>query len=446
MLLLVGGTTLTHAASPSADLPVQAPPGWISQKQDGALLLTPGDIGDGRFYAVMVPELQRKVGSLAALVETAQAMLAETGTFTPISGPTRGRNAHGWEYDLVIGSLEKDGKALLAKATGLKKGDEEGIVIVIADSVETMEMYSDPLLALLQGVGASSAAPVPSQNVDLRYRVPAGWTATPVESGVLLARSKSEEYEKYAFLVVIFPSEPLRDSLRKTYLAKWAEIVKPELETEIAPLPLMHRLESGTAIAYDMDSSAKTQDGQEVSGGLYLVARGKRVVPLFVVLFGSERGKPRLEADLTALLESAEIPGAGSEKTAIYSPDDLVGEWSESSASLASYVTASGAYAGDASVATASSLVLNADGSFRSSFKGLSSQTTIQQEDTGTWKLEDTLLVQTGKERQVNWVLGVGADPKAGAFLVLSPGKIAMKQRYSDPRGDFQGEWLKRKD
>jgi hypothetical protein len=327
------------ASAVVTDLPVQVPPGWASQQQDGALILTPGDVGDGKVYVVLVPDLQRESGSLATLVETAKAMLAEIGTFKPLSAPTRGRNAHGWEYDLVIGSLEKDGKALLAQATGMKKGDEEGIVIVLADSAETMERYSDPLLALLQGVGASLAAPTQSQEVELRYRAPAGWTAKPLEGGVFLERSKNEEYEKYIFRVVILPSEPLRDSLRETYLAKWAEIVKPALETELAPLPLMHRLESGTAIAYDMDSRAKTQEGQEVSGGLYLVARGNRVVPIFVALFGSERGRPSLEAELTALLESAEIPGAGSEKTPIYSHNDLVGEWSASSASLASYVT-----------------------------------------------------------------------------------------------------------
>ncbi|NOK15749.1 hypothetical protein [Corallococcus carmarthensis] len=428
-----------------AHLPIQVPPGWSSREEDGARLLAPGDVGEGKTYAVLVPELQKQVGSLAVLVETAETLIAATGTFTPLSSPARGHNDHGWEYALVIGSLETDGKALLAQATGMKKGDEEGIVLVLADTAETMERYSEPLRTLLQGVGASSTAPPPGPDVDLRYRVPAGWTATRIESGVLLERSKNEEYQKYLFRIVILPSEPLHDSLKKTYLAKWAEFTKPVFETELTPLPLMHRLKSGTAIAYDMDSRAKTQNGQGVNAGLYLLARGKRVAPIGVVLFGSELGSDRLEADITALLESAEIPGAGSEKTAIYSPDDLLGEWSRSSASLASYVTASGAYAGDASIATAASLVLNADRSFSRAFTGLSSSTTIQQNDSGTWKLEDTLLVLTGQERKEKWVLGVGEDPRLGAFLVLSHGEIAMKQRYSDPRGDFQGEWFKRK-
>ena len=50
----------------------------------------------------------------------------------------------GWDYKVTIGALEKSGKALLAQIVALKKGELGGIVIVIADGIETMQKYSDP--------------------------------------------------------------------------------------------------------------------------------------------------------------------------------------------------------------------------------------------------------------------------------------------------------------
>src|SRR5262249_31933590 len=149
--------------------------------------------------------------------------------------------------------------------------------------------------------------------------------------------------------------------------------------------------------------------GQRAYGGLYVVARGKRFVPMLYFYFGG--GGSKLEADVAALLDSAEIPGAGPDKVALFGAGDLVGDWGAWGAAVASYVTASGSYAGDASTVTAEGLTLKADRTFRTWFKGMSSGRGLQSEDTGTWSVVDARLLETGKAKKTyRWVLGVGAD------------------------------------
>ena len=87
----------------------------------------------------------------------------------------------------------------------------------------------------------------------------------------------------------------------------------------------------------------------------------------------------------------------------------------------------------------------NADGTFKRSYTGVGRGMLVQTKDEGTWKLHDRRLVQTGKAEEVNWVLGVGADPKGGAFLVLSYGPKDTVVSLVSPRAPFQGVWYKRK-
>lgn len=453
--LAVGVLTVPGRAR--ADLPVQAPPGWDVKKQEGAVLMTPSGMPEGTFYTVVIPEMANKVGSVRGLLDAAKASLGEVATFKPATEPGHSKNDQGWEYDVVIGPLQKDGKTIFAQAMGLKRGEAEGIILVFSDSVPTMTRYSDAFTAMVRTLGAPKNVAVPpaatataasgaGRAVDLQYRVPKGWTSKPIDGGVLLEKSENTLYDKYTFRILILPSEPLQASLRKTYLDSWVSIVSSSLATTIAPLPLMRRLKSGTAVAFDTDTGAKTKQGQAVNGGLFLLARGKRYVPIMVLFFGGVLAG-QLETDLNELVESAEIPGAGPERVAMFAPEELVGDWSTSSASYASYVTSSGAYAGDASIATSESIVLRADRTFQKSFRGITSRNVVKEQDAGTWALEDMVLVEKGKETKSNWVLGVGADPKAGAFLVLSMySNVEEKLKLCNPRGALQGTWFKRKE
>jgi hypothetical protein len=156
-----------------------------------------------------------------------------------------------------------------------------------------------------------------------------------------------------------------------------------------------------------------------------------------------------LQKALETIFDSAEIPGAGDGKVAMFDPADFVGSWSTSSYSLANYVTSSGSYAGDASIATADGITLNKDGTFSKTLIAITSQVRLKETTEGTWKVEDNLLILSGKtgKGQNYRIFGVGADPKAGAFLVLSTYNDTDEQAdLSIPRRKFSGTWFKRKD
>lgn len=452
---------LSSGAAAAGGLPLQVPGGWESRRQDAALTMTPRDVGGGKVYTVVVPDVTSPMGSVRALLEAGKAAVGQAGAFKPANEPAAARNEQGWDYEVVIGPLEKDGKTLFAEVLGVKKGDDEGIIIVIADSVETLQKYSDPFTAMVRSMGASispppspasapASAPASGQGTDVKFSVPEGWTAKPIEGGVLLEKAVNTFYDKYTLRMVVMSSQKLTDSLRKTFVANWTATVTSTMDTNIVPLPLMRRLANGAAVAYDLDSNTKTKNGSQAAGGLVVVAQGTRYVPVMLVFFGAVALDEKLEADVTTVVGSIQMPGAGDGKVAMYAPSELVGDWSESSTSFANYVTSSGNYAGDASISTATYVTIKADGTFKRSFVGMKSGLTIKEKTEGTWKLEDGILVQTGngsKERNTYIVHGVGIDPKVGAFLVLSTYANAdEKPRLCNPRGPFQGTWFKRKD
>ncbi len=441
-----------ETASAPGELPLQAPDGWHAERRTGGLVMTPGELAGGESYTVVVVSLAARVGSIRGLLEAGEATLRELGAFKPSADPERGKNDHGWEYEVVEGPLAKDGKSIVAKALGFKKADEEGIVLVISESAGTMKKYSGDLARLIASLGAPKAPPPPaaapvasSGKVDLKFRAPAGWTQKALEGAVLLEKTENTFYDKYTFRLLILPSEPLTGTLQKTYRESWATIVTPNLETTIAPLPLMRRLASGTVCAFDTDSGAKTKaNGQAVNGGLYLVARGTRYVPIFCLFFGGVQGD-QLDKEVSVVIESAEIPGAGEGKVVMFDRGDLVGKWREASSSIASYVTPQGGYAGDASISTASDITLGADGTFKQTFVGVTRAVVVKEKDEGTWTLEDDVLVEKGNKTAKRRVHGVGSNGK-GSWLVLdsySNMDPAPTLRFCNPRGAFQAQWFK---
>jgi len=433
-------------------LPVQVPEGWVGKRQEAAFVLTPKDLAAGKLYTVISADLTEKVGSMKGLLEAGKASLGESATFKPLNDPAAGTSVGGWDYEVVMGTLSKDGLSLMGQVVAFRKGEGEGLILAIADSAETLTRYSDAFTAIVRGVGAPKAAPAPAAagKVDLRYKTPEGWTSKILDAGVLLAEEKSDFYDKHSFRLMILPSEPLTGSLRAKFLAVWAAQIAPGIDTTIVPLPLMRRLKSGTVVAFDQDPAAKTKAGVAHHGGLYLLARGNRCVPILCFYFGLGDTKALLAA-LEPMLESAEIPGAGDAAIPLFDAADLAGNWTTSSMSLANYVTPGGAYAGDASITTADYLHLNKDGTFSKTFMAITAQRRLRETLEGTWKLDDTGLVLSGKgadaKPQGYRVFGVGGDAKGGSFLVLST--YADTDERPDlciPRRMLSGTWFKRKD
>jgi hypothetical protein len=295
----------------------------------------------------------------------------------------------------------------------------------------------------VRGVGAPP--PAAATVVDLQFKSPEGWTTRKLEGGLLLEKTKSDFYENWAYRILILPSQPLEAPLRRTFAAAWAAFIKPTIETQIVPLPLVRRMKSGMAVAFDQDPSAKNKDGQVHHAGLYLLARGKRYVPI-LGLFHGLGNTAEVDKALTGIFESAVIPDAGDAPVAILDREDLVGNWNQSSYSMANYVTAAGAYAGDASIATLSYITLRPDGTVKKTFVALTAATRIREVDEGTWTLEDNLLVVNASSKTRKYrIFGAGADEKGGSFLVIAAYADTDQQAdLSIPRRLFAGDWYRK--
>jgi hypothetical protein len=403
-----------------ADIPIKPPSGWKAKTDQGAMVMTPGDLAEGKVYTVLVTPLQTKAGSLDEVYEIGKKMIGEAGAYTPLSKPARAQS--------------------------------EGIVILITDRLETMQTYSDPFSNMIRSLGGSGKhPPAPeiapaSGTVDLQYKVPAGWVETKKQGATVIEATKDDFYTKYRWTLVVMPSQPLHGSLRENFKDYWKALITANYDSDAVPLPLFVRLSDGYACAFDADSGAK----HKVSGArprivsVYLVAHGDRFVPILAILYGYEK---QLDIDMDRFLTTATIPKSSGAKIPLFSNAEVVGDWSEGSTSIASYVTASGAYAGDASIYTASSFHLNPNGTFKHFMMGIQGSTHIKEQTEGTWRLKDNELVLThakGVDRYS--LLGCGSDPKAGRFLVIGTySNVKAKLSYSNPRGPFQASWYKAK-
>ncbi len=429
------------------DLPLQVPNGWKDVTSDDMRTMTPEDLAAGKLYTVLVPKLVRKVGTLRGLVAEGKQTLSDVAPFKVVKGPSRARNDAGWEYDVVIGTMTKEsGYTLTGQVIALRKGSDEGLVLVVADGLETMEKYSDAFTAMIRNLGTQPAAGRAAK-VDLAFALPEGWSKKEDADSTLLEGSVAGfDNATTVFRVLVLPSEPLTGSLRSTYLELWASCVEPVLKTSIRPLPFMHRLKSGTMVAFDVDEAAKDQKGATLSGGLFLLARGKRVVPVMTFWFNHVKA-PQLEQAFESFLESAVVPGVGAGAVEPFSAGDLEGEWSEASSVLANYVTRGGDYAGDASIAAGSYMTLSRDGRFTTSAFAVTATRRIKETDEGTWQLAANVLTLTGRDRVRRFTLfAFGTDPKVGAYLVRSTyADTDERPDLCRPRRAFSGAWFRRK-
>ncbi len=443
-------TASTIAALHSSEIPLKAPSGWKSEAKEGATLMTPGDLASDKVYTVVVTPLQTKAGALSEVYDAGVKMMAEVGNYTPAMTPKTLKSDGGWDYEFSIGTVEKSGKGLFAQVMGLKKEDDGGIVIVISDSIETMQKYADEFGNMIRSLGGSASPPpapavaASSGTVDLQYTVPEGWTETKKEGAAVLEASKDDFYTKYRWTAVIMPSQPLKGSIRDNFREYWSALITANYTSSVVPLPLIERLDNGYAIAFDADVSAKHKatGAAPRTVSVYLLAHGDRFVPIMLITYGYET---QLNTDFAHFIETARIPGSSDAKFPLFSSSEIVGNWSEGSSSIASYVTSSGAYAGDASIYTGSYFDLRADGTFTHVFIGISGSTHLKEKSEGKWSIDDDDLVLKSDKGDTRYsLLGYGDDPKAGRYLVMGTySGVKAKLSYSNPRGPLQASWFK---
>ena len=384
------------------EIPLRAPAGWKVEEQDRATILTPGDVPEGRFYRVMVTLTKTTGGTLDGLLEDGRKMVAEIGAFQPKGDSARSTSDGGWDHKGVLGTVETRDRSLTAYLVAIQKGDQGGVVMVLSDGVETMATYADVLAGMIRGMGdakppagrGAPEAPPPG------YRAPAGWVETKLAGLPYLVKEKNEAWVKYRLTLLVLPGEAFAGSVRVQFEALWRAYVSPNFVTRIAPIPLTHRLRSGYACAFDADSQAKDKGGRDVTVALYMVAHGGRVVPVLGVYSGPDWTLDRpAEVEIGEFLETIRIPGTTAEPVQLFSAAALVGEWSESSSEFANYVTAGGAYAGDATITTGTYLSLRADGSYTRTLVALTGGRSVREKDAGTFTVQDDELVLSAAGR-----------------------------------------------
>jgi hypothetical protein len=251
--LLAAILLLVQAEAPrKGDLPLQVPQGWESKKQEGALVIAPKDLPEGKIYTVVIPEPTRTLGSLKDLLTAAKAALGEAGTFKPLRDPAASRNDAGWEYELLIGTLEKEGGKMLAQAVVLRKGEEEGMILLLSDSVETLEKYSDAFTAMVRSTGAPKSAP-PAAPVagatsfgHMRFTPPPGWKSVAYANGALLQPSNLPAHHlDITVMQAIDWSGTLDDALKRSWDDAAKQLVLERTLT-VDGTPYMKR-QSGTS-------------------------------------------------------------------------------------------------------------------------------------------------------------------------------------------------------
>lgn len=429
-----------------ADLPLTAPKGWKVEKQDKAIVYSPENMAEGKFFAAMATATEGRAGSIDVLLDAAKKMASDIGTLKIATEPKDGKSDGGWDYKFVLGSLEIKGRTLIVETMALKKGDEGGVIVVLSDSIETMTSYADPFMAMIRGLGATPGKETAkAEAVDLQYTVPDGWTQTQINGFPLLVKEKNEEYTKYRVSLLIFPTEALGSNLREQFMGYWNSFVTPNYTTKIAPIPLMSRMKSGQACAFDAEWSAKDKNGNVACVAIYMLAHGGKVVPVMGIFSGTDwTGEKAIESEVEHFLDTAKIPGTTSEKVTLFNAASLAGEWSESGTEYANYVTRSGTYVGDATISTASYFTLGSDNSYKRTLLAIGAAGNIREKDAGTWSIEDDELVLSNGGRYT--ILGNGSDPKVGRFLVI--GNYANQRarlKFTNPRGILQAMWMKAK-
>ena len=446
--LLIPGLPAPIRVPMRIEIPLRAPAGWKTVEQDRATILTPGDVPEGKFYRVMITLDEAKAGTLDEILAAGKKMVADIGTFERKAGPSRSSSEGGWDYQLVIGTITLKDRALLATLVAIRKGDRGGMIVVLADGAETMAAYADAFATMIREMGGAKAAPTDPARpgaTRLEYRAPATWVESKIEGLPYFVKERNEDWLKYRLSLLVLPGEPLTGTLREQFDRMWRAYVTPNYAASIAPLPLMTRLRSGGACAFDAQSQAKDGRGAEVTVALYMLAHGGRAVPVVGVYAGPDwTSDNAAESEIREFLDTARILGATDERVGLFSAEALVGEWSESSSEFANYVTRSGDYAGDATISASTYLDLRADRSYERTLIALSGKSRIREKDAGTWTVEDDELVLTKAGRYS--LLGYGADPKLGRFLVLGPyPNQKSRLKLTNPRGILQSMWMKAK-
>lgn len=300
--------------------------------------------------------------------------------------------------------------------------------------------------AAIGGSAAGTSQASTAGALELVYQTPAGWKEDRSRTdSITLAfdqqvQAGTDFYGVKMYRLFVLPSQPIVGSISDTFVADWkAVLAAANMQLPVVVAPLKKRLQSGYVLALD---------GDQVNGvtiNLYLVCGDQRCVP---VLGMFSRSDSALEPMLSAFVESATLKGAVASKAPVYTKAELVGAWSSQSASLGNYVNSSGQYVGDASIATAETIDLKANGTYKDQFAAVKSGGGFQEKESGKWKVEDDVLVLEAKGRTTRYRIFARATTPQGKPGLLLPRALETLPNIElgFPRRMLSADWYTKVD
>ncbi|HVV84407.1 MAG TPA: hypothetical protein VHE35_15170 [Kofleriaceae bacterium] len=314
-----------------------------------------------------------------------------------------------------------------------------------ADQGCVVQRCAAPLQTCTGGQLAQQPPPPPAPSgpqgsYDLVYQVPQGWNESRTyRDAITLGFDQEDFYNHLHPRLHVFPSRPRRGAIDDDYLALWNElIVAPgEFTGTPTPSPLRRRTAGGYAMALDAKQTNLANGGGYVTVGLYVVYSDDELIPILATNVDWH-----FKDVATTFFDGLTLRGEAPSRTPLFDRDELAGHWSTQSTSVSTYVTSSGAYAGDASIATADTLDLARNGRFHSHFVGVGRGNAVQEDDEGRWSVRDDLLVLEGKARtETRRIWGRGAAPQGAADALCLVHYGDAQPQYFSPEDGINTSW-----
>lgn len=266
------------------------------------------------------------------------------------------------------------------------------------------------LMGLMVAVSAVPSARAETFDATT-FTPPAGW-AYEQPPGKDHADMTWVEGNRYCTIGVFRAGAPSTGDPAADFESRWNDIVRQLGQPQSVPKPVRRSLPSG---AEAWEGSADVQFADHVGFvHLLMLDAGARVAPIFILArdratFDSLRDPiQRFLASVTVKKVSA--PGAataprvanpaapqGKKRIAV---SDVVGSWSHSTTSYATYVSRStGAYAGTSIISYGQGYEFAADGTYTYRFTGMQNGRVVREKDSGTWRFEGGNLAIRSRER-----------------------------------------------
>ena len=155
--LLLGLAALLVRAQ--TQIPLTPPSGWNIQSEGEFRQLTPAGLAAGKSLTVYFPPVVVGSEDMDRVREAGERTLTGGQLLRGVTPAVSGRSRGGWQYQFVAGSFTRANLELYGGVAALRRGNEIGYALVIADSAATYQAHAAAITEILNSLGGVSAAP-----------------------------------------------------------------------------------------------------------------------------------------------------------------------------------------------------------------------------------------------------------------------------------------------